>query len=99
MASVIASVVSINILPYILVAIKSNFLKFDVSNIQNNIYLLGKSVTPLVKELPPLQKRLYFSSVGLSVCLFVCLFCGRYSKCYEWIAITVFGGILGCTMN
>ena len=63
MASVIASVVSINILPYILVAVKSSFLKFDVSNIykiiltslENQLYF-----TSLVKELPPLQKRLCF---------------------------------------
>ena len=47
MASVIASVVSINILLYILVAVKSNFLKFDVSNIYKMLF------TSLENQLPP----------------------------------------------
>ena len=47
MAGVIVSVISINILPYILVAVKSSFLNFDVSSIYKTIF------TSLADELPP----------------------------------------------
>ena len=71
MAVVIVSVFSINILPYILVAVKSSFFNFDVSNIYKTIF------TSLANELPPylLYKRGYVLAalVYLSVCLFVCL--------------------------
>ena len=42
-----------------------------------------------------------FGSVGLSVWLFVCLFvCGQhYSKCYAWIGMTFYGGVLGSIME
>ena len=40
-----------------------------------------------------------FGSVGLSVCLSVCL-CGQhYSKSYERIGMKFYGGVLGNTMK
>ena len=74
MAGVIVSVVSINILPDILVAVKSSFLNFDVSNIYTKqylppwqmSYLLGERVTSFAKEVMLLVALVY-----LSVCLLV----------------------------
>ena len=43
-----------------------------------------------------------FGSVGLSVCLVVCLLsaCGQhYSKSYELIGMKFYGGVLGSTMK
>ena len=72
MASVIASVVSINILPYILVAVKSNFLKFDVSNIYKIIFTSLENQLPLGKGVTSFAKEVMFLVV-LVICLFVCL--------------------------
>ena len=67
MAGIIVSAISID-LPYILVAVKSSFLKFDMSNIYKTIF------TSSANEIPPLQRRFFFCRVGLSVWQSVCLF-------------------------
>ena len=43
------------------------------------------------------KRRLYFWCVGLSVCLSV--YGQHYFKCYEWIGMKFYGGVLGSTMK